>query len=175
MLRDQVQHLQKRIATLEDELEDTRATYEREEAAIHERIKRYKEREEVVRKELAEGKKQKCGAVVEEDDEVVEVVPKKKKAENEEAEKETTLVWEMTPGPREATGGPLWVIADGLSGVYLAFATVREDLLDAVEQVTISFNVGVHSAIVINPSRKSSRVSFQNKECRGCVRGVRRS
>ena len=57
MLREQVQHLQKRIATIEDELEDTRATHEREEVAVHERIKRYKEREEVVRKELAEGKK----------------------------------------------------------------------------------------------------------------------
>ncbi len=54
MLREQVQHLQKRIATLEDDLEETRAMNERDEAAVRERIKRYKEREETVRKELAE-------------------------------------------------------------------------------------------------------------------------
>lgn len=58
MLRDQVQHLQKKITTLEDMLEDTQAANEREELAARERVRRYKEREEAVRKELLEGQKE---------------------------------------------------------------------------------------------------------------------
>ena len=58
MLRDQVQHLQKKIGTLEDTLEDMRSANEHEDAAVRERIRRYKEREEAVRKELAEGRQE---------------------------------------------------------------------------------------------------------------------
>ena len=58
MLRDQVQHLQKKIGTLEDTLEDMRTANEHEDAAVRERIKRYKEREEATRKELAEGRQE---------------------------------------------------------------------------------------------------------------------
>lgn len=58
MLRDQVQHLQKKISTLEDTLEDMRAANERDDAAVHDRLKRYKEREEGIRKELAEGRQE---------------------------------------------------------------------------------------------------------------------
>lgn len=54
MLRDQVSHLQKKLAAVEDTLEDLRAANERDEVAVHERIKRYKDREEAIRKELAE-------------------------------------------------------------------------------------------------------------------------
>ncbi|KAH8080291.1 hypothetical protein BXZ70DRAFT_960379 [Cristinia sonorae] len=57
-LRDQIQYLQKKIASLEDELEDARMTSEREELAIRDRIKRYKEREEVMRKEVVDGRKE---------------------------------------------------------------------------------------------------------------------
>ncbi|OBZ68152.1 Trans-L-3-hydroxyproline dehydratase [Grifola frondosa] len=53
-LRDQVQHLQKKIATLEDHLEDAHVTAEKEEAAVGERIKRYKEREDSIRQELSD-------------------------------------------------------------------------------------------------------------------------
>ena len=56
MLRDQVQHLQKKLSTLEDTLEDLRAANERDDAAVRDRIKRYKEREEGIRKELAEAR-----------------------------------------------------------------------------------------------------------------------
>lgn len=58
MLRDQVQHLQKKIGTLEDSLEDMRTANEHEDAAVRERIKRYKEREDGTRKELAEGRQE---------------------------------------------------------------------------------------------------------------------
>ncbi|KZT72034.1 hypothetical protein DAEQUDRAFT_723192 [Daedalea quercina L-15889] len=57
-LREQVQHLQKRIGMLEDQLEEAHTTFDREEAAVRERVKRYKEREENMRKELTESKKQ---------------------------------------------------------------------------------------------------------------------
>ncbi|KAI1795501.1 hypothetical protein LXA43DRAFT_723290 [Ganoderma leucocontextum] len=58
MLRDQVQHLQKKIGTLEDTLEDMRTANEHEDVAVRERIKRYKEREDAIRKELAEGRQE---------------------------------------------------------------------------------------------------------------------
>lgn len=51
-LREQVQHLQKKIGQLEDLLEDSRVTTEREEQAGRDRVMRYKEREESVRQEL---------------------------------------------------------------------------------------------------------------------------
>ncbi|KAH9937733.1 hypothetical protein B0H21DRAFT_758089 [Amylocystis lapponica] len=57
-LRDQVQHLQKKIASLEDQLEDSRMISEREEVAMRDKVKRYKEREEGIRKELNEGRKE---------------------------------------------------------------------------------------------------------------------
>lgn len=57
-LREQVQHLQRKISTLEDMLEDTRAAADRDDAAARERIKRYKEREEQMRLEVAESLKE---------------------------------------------------------------------------------------------------------------------
>ncbi|TFK44617.1 hypothetical protein BDQ12DRAFT_673277 [Crucibulum laeve] len=57
-LRDQVIHLQKKISTMEDVIEDARATSEKEEAAFRERMKRLKEKEEGMRKELSDGRKE---------------------------------------------------------------------------------------------------------------------
>ncbi len=57
-LREQVQHLQDKVANLEDRLEDVQATAEKDTTAAHERIRRYKEREEAVKKELAEGRQE---------------------------------------------------------------------------------------------------------------------
>lgn len=56
-LREQVQHLQKKVSMMEDTLEDARAAAEREEVAMRERIKRFKEKEESMRNELTEGRK----------------------------------------------------------------------------------------------------------------------
>lgn len=58
MLRDNVQHLEKKLAGMQSTLEDTRHASEREEAAARERLARHKEREEAVRKELAEAHKE---------------------------------------------------------------------------------------------------------------------
>lgn len=57
-LRDQVSHLQNKILKLEDELEDAHSAAEREEAAVTERLKRYREKEDTVRLEVEESKKE---------------------------------------------------------------------------------------------------------------------
>ncbi|KAK0229731.1 hypothetical protein EDD85DRAFT_122029 [Armillaria nabsnona] len=57
-LRDQVLHLQKKIAGLEDMVEDGRVAAEREEGAWRERMKKAKEEKEAMRRELGEGKRE---------------------------------------------------------------------------------------------------------------------
>jgi CAP-Gly domain-containing linker protein 1 len=57
-LRDQVHHLQRKVATMEDILEDAHATSEKEEAVLRERMKRLKDKEEAMKKELNEGRKE---------------------------------------------------------------------------------------------------------------------
>ncbi|KAL5523490.1 hypothetical protein ACEPAG_7663 [Sanghuangporus baumii] len=53
-LREQVQHLQSKISTLEDMLEDARNSLEREEAIARNRIQRHKENEAALRNEITE-------------------------------------------------------------------------------------------------------------------------
>lgn len=50
--------MQKKIANLEDMLEDARAASERDEAAILERIKRYKDKEELLKENAGDYKKE---------------------------------------------------------------------------------------------------------------------
>ncbi|KAK0184447.1 hypothetical protein F5146DRAFT_1006451 [Armillaria mellea] len=57
-LRDQVLHLQKKIAGLEDMVEDGRVAAEREEGAWRERMKKAKEEKEGMRRELGEGRRE---------------------------------------------------------------------------------------------------------------------
>lgn len=57
-LREQVKHLQKRIATLEDNLEEARAALEREEVVGQERLRRVKEKEDALRRDMGEGRKE---------------------------------------------------------------------------------------------------------------------
>ncbi|ETW80713.1 hypothetical protein HETIRDRAFT_434703, partial [Heterobasidion irregulare TC 32-1] len=57
-LRDQVVHLQSKLAALEDTLEDARATADKEEAMVHDRMKRFREKEEGLRAQVAEGEKE---------------------------------------------------------------------------------------------------------------------
>lgn len=51
-------HLQKKVAKLEDVIEDAHATSERDEAALGDRMRRLKEKEEAMKKELNEGRKE---------------------------------------------------------------------------------------------------------------------
>ena len=57
-LREQVQHLQKRIQILEEMLEDAQVAAEREEGALRERLKRFKDKEEAMKRELSEGRRE---------------------------------------------------------------------------------------------------------------------
>ncbi|KAG1839825.1 hypothetical protein DFJ58DRAFT_811496 [Suillus subalutaceus] len=87
-LREQVQHLQRKLATLEDSLEDAHAVSEREEAAVRERIKRFKDKEDVMRNELSEGRKT-VEQVLK-----AEALAKSRVEEVEEALRESTLALE---------------------------------------------------------------------------------
>ncbi|KAF5346581.1 hypothetical protein D9758_013479 [Tetrapyrgos nigripes] len=53
-LLDQIQHLNHKVASLEDLNEDLRVQFEREEAALRDRLGKHREREEGMRKELME-------------------------------------------------------------------------------------------------------------------------
>lgn len=57
-LREHITHLQKRIASLEDALEDAQALAEREETSTRERLKKMKEKEDALKKEFADTKKE---------------------------------------------------------------------------------------------------------------------
>lgn len=57
-LQDQVTHLQNKNRDLEDMLEDARATAEKDELVVRERIKRYKDKEESMKNEVVEVKKE---------------------------------------------------------------------------------------------------------------------
>lgn len=87
-LREQVQHLQKKLSMMEDTLEDVRAAADREEAAMGDRIKRFKEKEDSMRNELTEGRK----AV--EQVAKAEALAKGRVEEVEEALRESTLALE---------------------------------------------------------------------------------
>ncbi|KAI9509749.1 hypothetical protein F5148DRAFT_1374978 [Russula earlei] len=53
-LREQVVHLQKKLAIMEDMLEEVRATAERDETVVRERIRRYKEKEDLLKQQVVE-------------------------------------------------------------------------------------------------------------------------
>ncbi|KAI0054971.1 hypothetical protein BV25DRAFT_1816286 [Artomyces pyxidatus] len=57
-LREQVLHLQKKLATMEDTLEDSRAVADREELLIREKIRRYKDKEDNLKKQVSEAEKE---------------------------------------------------------------------------------------------------------------------
>lgn len=102
-LKDQVQHLQKKIASLEDMLEDARAASERDEAAIHERIRRYKEKEDVLKKEVAE-----CRTEIERL-EISEESARQRLSESEEAFRENAVTLENARAEIEVLRGELAV------------------------------------------------------------------
>jgi TolA-binding protein len=57
MLRDQIQHMQEKIATLEDTMDEMRAQADREESSIRDRVIRLKEKEDSMKTELSDGRK----------------------------------------------------------------------------------------------------------------------
>ena len=87
-LRDQVQHLQKQVQSLEDMLEDAQMASEKEEATVRERIRRYREKEEAMKKELTAGRKEVEQMLNS------EATARGRVEENEEALRESTLALE---------------------------------------------------------------------------------
>jgi CAP-Gly domain-containing linker protein 1 len=57
-LRDQNAHLQKKISNLEDSLEDARAAAHADETQLREKLGRYKDKEEAVRRQVTDGEKE---------------------------------------------------------------------------------------------------------------------
>lgn len=57
-LRDQVSHLQDKVATLEDTLEDNRVNADREDALLREKLRRAKEKEEAFRQQVVDNEKE---------------------------------------------------------------------------------------------------------------------
>lgn len=57
-LHEQVLHLQRKISTMEDVVRDAHASSEKDELALRERMKRLKEKEEGMKKELNDGRKE---------------------------------------------------------------------------------------------------------------------
>ncbi|KAI0266879.1 hypothetical protein BC834DRAFT_873993 [Gloeopeniophorella convolvens] len=53
-LREQVVHLQKKLTLMEDTLEDVRATAEKDEAAIRDKMRRYKEKEDLLKHQVSD-------------------------------------------------------------------------------------------------------------------------
>ncbi|KAL4078456.1 hypothetical protein V8B97DRAFT_2021512 [Scleroderma yunnanense] len=109
-LREQVQHLQKKLSTVEDILEDVRAASEREEAAMREKIKRFKEKEDAMRSELNEGRK------TVEQVAKAEALAKTRIEEVEEALRESTLALEDARAEIEALRSDAAAVDAGVNG-----------------------------------------------------------
>ncbi|KIJ61359.1 hypothetical protein HYDPIDRAFT_31443 [Hydnomerulius pinastri MD-312] len=138
-LREQVQHLQKKLSSMEDTLEDVRAASEREETAMRDRIKRFKEKEEGMRSELNDGRK----AV--EQVAKAEALAKSRIEEVEEALRESTLALENARAEIEVLrtdAAAADMGADGVSDMSLKLADIsrqaaaeRTRLMDEIQEL----------------------------------------
>ncbi|KAJ7218148.1 hypothetical protein GGX14DRAFT_440092 [Mycena pura] len=142
-LREQVLHLQKKVAKLEEALEEAHMASERDEAALGERMRRLKEREETMKKELNEGRREVERMTKS------EASARKRVEEVEEALQESTVALEdaraevevfrteltMTIAKEEITG--LKHIVQELQKENLA-ATQRMKLLESENQLLLS-------------------------------------
>lgn len=123
-LREQVQHLQKKLGTLEDLLEDARAATEREETAGRERLMQYKESEDAVRQELLESQKEIERVVKSEESARARV------AEIEEALRENTVALENARAEIEGLRAEIAVSAnqrrktDAADRIYVTFCRI---------------------------------------------------
>ncbi|KAJ7045398.1 hypothetical protein C8F04DRAFT_1388040 [Mycena alexandri] len=114
-LREQVVHLTKKVAKLEDAIEDAHATSERDEAALADRMRRLKEKEEAMKKELGEGRKEVERMIKS------EAIARRRVEEVEEALQESTVALEDARAEVEGLRAELTnldglVAGDGESG-----------------------------------------------------------
>ena len=158
MLRDQVQHLQKKIATLEDMLEDTQAANEREELAARERVRRYKEREEAVRKELLEGQK-----------EVERVLKAEEKArlrveEIEEALRENTVALENARAEIETMRNEIAVSGSvNNHAVFSVTDRIGDMCMKHLEGLAATASNSAEKLAELAPRASSERAKFQEE------------
>ena len=111
-LQDQVTHLQNKIGTLEDMLEDARAAAEKDEAVVRERIKRYKEKEDSMKKEVTASKKEMERLIRAEEQ------ARQRLGEIEEAFRENHLTLENARAEIETLRGELVVSPSILSSIF---------------------------------------------------------
>jgi hypothetical protein len=149
-LRDQVQHLQKQVQSLEDMLEDVQVASEREEVTVRERIKRYKEKEDAMKKELNAGRK-----------EVEEMLKSEATArgrveENEEALRESTLALENARAEIE-------VLRTEIAVRIISYASVVANLITCVGTESGQFGC------------QQFRRKYTSKTCRFCLTSNQRA
>ncbi|KAG1828950.1 hypothetical protein EV424DRAFT_1383290 [Suillus variegatus] len=131
-LREQVQHLQRNLTMLEDSLEDAHAVSEREEAAVRERIKRFKDKEDVMRSELNEGRKT-VEQVLK-----AEALAKGRVEEVEEALRESTLALENAQAEIENLRSDVAVARleiDGIPDSQKLKADERTRLIEEIQEL----------------------------------------
>ncbi|KAG1765492.1 hypothetical protein EV702DRAFT_1204525 [Suillus placidus] len=136
-LREQVQHLQRKLIALEDSLEDAHAVSEREEAAVRERIKRFKDKEDVMRCELNEGRKT-VEQVLK-----AEALAKVRVEEVEEALRESTLALENAQAEIEILRSDVAVAGletDGVPDSQKLKADERTRLTEEIQELRDEIN-----------------------------------
>ena len=116
-LQDQVTHLQNKIRTLEDMLEDARAAAEKDELVVRERIKRYKDKEDSMKKEAAAAKKEMESLIRAEEQ------ARQRLGEIEEAFRENQLTLENARAEIETLRGELVVSGSGLHALFSVIIT----------------------------------------------------
>ncbi|KAG0707304.1 hypothetical protein DFH29DRAFT_896773 [Suillus ampliporus] len=159
-LREQVQHLQRKLATLEDSLEDTRAVSEREEAAMRERIKRFKDKEDAMRSELNEGRKT-VEQVLK-----AETLAKGRVEEVEEALRESTLALQNAQAEIENLRSDVAVAGletDGVSDSQKLRAGERARLTEEIQELRDQLNQLRSSATEIASASPDDAINWQVK------------
>ncbi|KAF9021695.1 hypothetical protein BDZ89DRAFT_1071242 [Hymenopellis radicata] len=125
-LRDHVVHLQKKIATLEDMIEDSRAAADKEEVALRDKMRRVKEKEDAMRREVNEGKKEAEAALQREE------MARRRIEEIEEALRESTVALENARAEVEG----LRIEVDNLNGLVSSQTNSEGTLSSKVAEVT---------------------------------------
>ncbi|KAF8919442.1 hypothetical protein CPB85DRAFT_1276670 [Mucidula mucida] len=125
-LRDQVVHLHKKIATLEDMIEDSRVAADKEEVALRDKMRRVKEKEDAMRREVNDGKKEAEAALQREE------MARGRIEEIEEALRESTVALENARAEVEA----LRIEVDDLNGLVSSQTDSEGTLSSKVAEVT---------------------------------------
>lgn len=156
-LQDQVTHLQNKIRTLEDMLEEARAAAEKDEVVVRERIKRYKDKEESMKKEATETKKEMERLIRAEEQ------TRQRLGEIEEAFRENQLTLENARAEIETLRGELAVSRPTL---FIPFVVILGIQIQDTEDIRVG-SVGQTASREVtasNEKRKLEEVIAELKE-----------